>query len=202
MQPTLGYSFLTEEAAMFRRLTIFVFLFAIAISPSFAAFQAAPIDRGGPDTLAAPKVLAAAEAAKILPDAVFFRGQSAAIQARNSGGVRFAKDALFLVALVDTSGYSSSVQEKYQAYLITETPIEIGGHRLEPGAYGCGFIAGENFIVMDIGGNDLFTVRSPKDAELRRPTPLQVLSSSTGEGYRLYVGRNYVTVAQAAHRKD
>ncbi len=85
------------------------------------------------------KVLSASEAAKFLPNVVFFRGQSAPIQARNSGGVQFAKDALLLISLVDTAGYSSSVQERYQAYLITETAIDIEGHRLEPGAYGCGF---------------------------------------------------------------
>jgi hypothetical protein len=187
---------------MFRRLIFSIFLFAIAAPSSYAGLQAAPSDKTGSDASSAPKVLTAAEATKILPDAVFFRGQSAAVQARNSGGVRFAKDALFLVTLVDTSGYSSSVQEKYQAYLITETPIEIEGHRLEPGAYGCGFIAGETFIVMDIGAHDLFTVHYAKDENLHRPTPLQVLPSPAGSGYRLYVGRNYVTIAQAGSRKN
>ena len=81
--------------------------------------------------------MTAPEAAKSLPSTVFFRGQSAPIQARNSSGVQFTKDSLLLVTLVDTAGYSSSVQQKYQAYLITESPMEIEGHRLEPGAYGC-----------------------------------------------------------------
>jgi hypothetical protein len=187
---------------MFRRLILSIFLFAIAAPSSYAGLQVAPSDKSGSDTSSAPRVLTAAEATKILPDAVFFRGQSAAVQARNSGGIRFAKDAFFLAALVDTSGYSSSVQEKYQAYLITETPIEIEGHRLEPGAYGCGFIASETFIVMDIGAHDLFTVHYAKDETLRRPTPLQVLPSPAGNGYRLYVGRNYVTITPAGSRKN
>jgi hypothetical protein len=142
-------------------------------------------------------VLTAAEAVKFLPNTVFFRGQSAPIQARNSGGVQFAKDALLLITLVDTAGYSSSVQEKYQAYLITEAPIVVEGHRLDPGAYGCGFLAANTFVVMDIGGHDLFSVRSTKDADLRRPTPLQVLPSPGGVGYRLYIGRDYVNFAQS-----
>ena len=145
-----------------------------------------------------PKTLNATEAAAILPATVYFRGQSASIQARNSGGVRFSKDALFLVALVDTSGYSSSVQEKYQAYLITESAIEIGGHRLAPGAYGCGFIANDQFIVMDIGGHDLFTVKSTRDPDLHRPTPLQVLAAPAPHTYRLYAGRNFVEFALAS----
>jgi hypothetical protein len=138
-------------------------------------------------------VLTAADAAKILPPAVFFRGLSAPVQARNSGGVRFADSHLMLVTLVDTSGYSSQVQEKYQAYLITEDTIEIDGHRLAPGAYGCGFIANNTFIVQDIGAHDLFTAHSTRDADLRRPTPLQVVADSSAEGYRLYAGRSYIS---------
>jgi hypothetical protein len=146
-------------------------------------------------------VLGAVEAAKIMPLSVFFRGQSAPIQGRNSGGVRFGDKSLMLVSLVDTSGYSSQVQEKYQAYLITESAIEVDGHPLAPGAYGCGFISGDNFIVMDIGGHDLFTAHSTRDAALHRPTPLQVLvAPDSPANYRLYAGRNYVPFRLAATR--
>lgn len=104
-----------------------------------------------------------------------------------------------LVALVDTSGYSSQVQQKYQAYLITEEPIDIGGHRLAPGAYGCGFIAGDTFVVMDIGGHDLFSAKSVHDADLHRPTPLQILAAPQGNHtYRLYAGRNFVELTAPA----
>jgi len=141
--------------------------------------------------------MTAVEAAKLLPSTVFFRGQSAPIQARNSSGVQFTNESLLLVALVDTAGYSSALQEKYQAYLITESPIDIEGHRLVPGAYGCGFLA-DTFVVMDIGGHDLFTLSSAKDVNLRRPTPLQILPSTDGSGYRLYSGRSYIKFSQAA----
>ncbi len=140
-------------------------------------------------------ILNASEAGAILPPSVFFRGQSASVQARNSAGIRLSKDALLLVTMVDNSGYSSSIQQKYQAYLITESAVEIGGHRLPPGAYGCGFIAGDTFIVMDIGGHDLFTAKSTRDTELRRPTPLQILQAPTAGRYRLYAGRNFVELS-------
>jgi len=182
---------------MLQKTVSAIFLLTIVVPTLYAASQSNYPDKSGPGSIIGTKVLTAQEAAKILPDAVFFRGQSAPIQARNSGGVQFAKDAFFLVTLVDTAGYSSSVQEKYQAYLITETPIDIGGHRLEPGAYGCGFLAADAFVVMDIGGHNLFSVPSAKDADLRRPTPLQVLPSPGGAGYRLYIGRDYVSFAQA-----
>ncbi len=145
---------------------------------------------------ASSPILSATEAGRILPSSVFFQGQSATVQARNSSGIRFGKESFLLVTLVDTSGYSTSIQQKYQAYLITQEPIEIGGHRLAPGAYGCGFIAGSKFVVMDIGAHDLFTVSSMHDAALRRPTPLQILPS--GNHYRLYEGRSYVELVAPA----
>lgn len=174
-----------------------ILLFSLAILSIHGASPA--VSRYKSDSAAAnePRALTASEAAKFLPSTVFFRGQSAPIQARNSSGVQFNKDALLLVTLVDTAGYSSSVQEKYQAYLITEASIDIEGHRLPPGAYGCGFVAGNTFVVMDIGGHDLFSTHSTKDATLHRPTPLQVLPAPNGTGYRLYVGRDYVVFVQS-----
>ena len=147
---------------MLRKLLCSILLFTLAI---FSTYRASPaVGRYQSDSATAnePRALTASEAAKLLPATVFFRGQSAPIQARNSSGVQFNKNALLLVTLVDTAGYSSSVQEKYQAYLITEASLDIEGHRLPPGAYGCGFIAGNTFVVMDIGGHDLFSIHSTK----------------------------------------
>jgi hypothetical protein len=143
-------------------------------------------------------LLGPADVANILPASVFFRGQSAPVQNRNSGGVRFEDKSLTLVSLVDNSGYSSQIQEKYQAYLITESALDIDGHRLAPGAYGCGFLNDSSFVVMDIGGHDLFTAHAIHDGELHRPTPLQVMAAPNGQGrYRLYAGRNFVNFGLA-----
>jgi hypothetical protein len=188
---------MAKRPIMLRKLLHSVLLLALATPPFYATSQAPSSDKNGPAPAAEPKVMTAVEAAKLLPNTVFFRGQSAPIQARNSSGVQFTKNSLLLVTLVDTAGYSSALQEKYQAYLITESSIDIEGHRLVPGAYGCGFLA-DNFVIMDIGGHDLFTVSSAKDAELRRPTPLQILPSTDGSGYRLYSGRNYIKFSQTA----
>lgn len=129
---------------------------------------------------------------KLFPETVFFRGQSAPVQMRNTGGVRFADDLFVLMGLVDNSGYSTSIRAKYQAYLITEVPLEIGGQSLKPGAYGFGFIDGPKFIALDLGANDLFTVASHRDTEIKRPMPLQILPSPTAGAYRLYNGRDFV----------
>jgi hypothetical protein len=138
--------------------------------------------------------LSAAEATKLLPASVYFKGQSATTQLRNSGGVKFADGFFVLATLVDTSGYSSDVQQKYQAYFITEIPIKIEGHELAAGIYGVGFVGGDKFVVLDVGAHDLFTVSSHTDAELKRPMPLKVTAEK--DGFRLFEGRRYVTFAR------
>ena len=129
---------------------------------------------------------------KLFPERVFFRGQTAPVQARNTGGVRFADDFYVLAGMVDNSGYSTGIREKYQAYLINEVTLEIGGQTLKPGAYGFGFLDGGKFLLMDLGGNDLLSATSQRDAEMKRPVPLQVVAASPAGTYRLYAGRNYV----------
>ena len=138
-------------------------------------------------------VLTAAEVGmKLLPEKVFFRGQVATVQDRNTGGVRYADGFLVLAGLVDSSGYSTGLKEKYQGYLINEVPVEIGGQTLKPGAYGIGFLEGNKFVVMDIGASDVLQAGSTKDTEMKRPVPLQFTSSSGSGNYRLYHGREYV----------
>ncbi len=159
-----------------------------------AVAMAAGLSAGAVAQAAGGTVLTAAETTKLLPASVWFKGQSATTQLRNSGGVKFADGMFVLATLVDTSGYSSDVQEKYQAYFITEVPIKIEGHELAAGIYGVGFIAGDKFNVLDVGGHELFTVSSHKDAALKRPMPLKVTAAEGG--FRLYVGRNYVGFAK------
>lgn len=132
---------------------------------------------------------------KIFPEQVFFRGQVAPVQMRNTGGVHFSDDAYVLAGLVDSSGYSTAIRQKYQAYFITEVGLEVGGQKLSPGAYGVGFVTGDKFIVMDLGAHDLFQVDVSKDAEMKRPVPMQIAGS--GGKYRLYSGRNYVEFGRA-----
>ena len=149
-------------------------------------------------TVSTATILNAVDAQKIFPASVFFKGQTAPTQARNSGGLRLADQKLVLVALVDNSGYSSQDQGRYQAYLITEVSLDIDGHRLAPGAYGCGFTSDDIFPVMDVGGHELFLAHSKRDAEIRRPMPLQIQASGESGLYRLYSGRNFVTFRVAA----
>jgi hypothetical protein len=136
-------------------------------------------------------ILHASEAQKLLPDAVYYAGKSANTQLRNSAGIHFADQSYVLAVLVDTSGYSSTVQEKYQGYLLTEVPLVFGDHTLVPGAYGVGFV-GDHFGVMDIGNHDLLQAHATRDDRMPRPMPLEILDGASPGMYRLCFGRNCV----------
>jgi hypothetical protein len=128
---------------------------------------------------------------KVVPGSFFFAGQTAQVQIRNSVGLKNVTGKLVLAGLVDTSGYSTSIQEKYQGFLIAETKLSLDGTTLDPGAYGFGFKDGK-FILMNIAGTDLLSVASQNDEQLKRPVPLKL--EKAGEAYRLYAGRKYVVV--------
>jgi len=139
-------------------------------------------------------VLKPAELQKLLPATVFYRGQTAPTELRNSGGVKLADGFYVLAALVDTSGYTTGVQAKYQACLITEVPIKVGGQALAAGAYGVG-IVGDKLVVTDLGAHDVIGVATSDDAGLKRPMPLQVVADAAG-GFRLYIQRKYVILSR------
>ena len=141
-----------------------------------------------------PGLLTPDEVKKALPESVFFRGEKAPVQLRNAAGARFADGKLLLITLVDNSGYSTAIQEKYQGYLINEVKLTIGDRDLPPGAYGCGVVNGK-FLVMDVAANEVFSVDAPPDAQLKRPRPLML--SADGDGYQLHLGRNMVRIAAA-----
>ena len=109
---------------------------------------------------------------------------------RNTGGVHFTDDYYVLAGMVDNSGYSTGIREKYQAYLLSEVTLEMGGKALKPGAYGIGFPEGGEFVVMDLAANDVLVTASGRDAEMKRPVPLQIVA--TAAAYRLYIGRDFV----------
>src|SRR6266403_1109324 len=109
----------------------------------------------------------------------------------------FPERVYVLAGMVDSSGYSTAIKEKYQAYLLNEVTLEIAGQTLKPGAYGIGFLTGGKFVVMDLGANDVLQAASQHDAEMKRPVPLQVLASATAGSYRLYIGRDYVEFRRA-----
>jgi hypothetical protein len=160
------------------RVSVFVVL-AVATSAALAQ----PASR---------HVLSREELNKVVPSEFFFRGQKAPVQLRNAVGFQLADAKMMLAALVDASGYSTAIQQKYQGMLITETKINIAGSDLAPGQYGFGFTADGQFVVMDVANNDLFSTSSQTDQEIKRPVPMKLIED--GDGYKLYEGRKWVSI--------
>ena len=136
-------------------------------------------------------VLSADDLKIVVPTTYFFRGQSAPVQLRNSAGFSGADGKLVLAGLVDTSGYASDVQAKYQGFLITEVKLSIEGTELAPGEYGFGFTA-DKFVITDVGANEVLSVSFQTDSELKRPVPLKITEDNGS--YRLYAGKKWVAI--------
>jgi hypothetical protein len=136
-------------------------------------------------------ILSGDDVKKVAPSTFFYRGQSASTQLRNCAGIRTGEKKYVLAGLVDTSGYASSVAQKYQGFFITEVKVKIEGSELAPGEYGFGFTA-DKFVVTDAGANDILSASFKTDDGLKRPVPLKI--AQDGNAYRLYAGRKYVTI--------
>jgi hypothetical protein len=140
---------------------------------------------------ASQHLLSADELKKSIPTEFFFRGQKAPTQVRNSGGFQMADGKMTLFSLVDASGYSTAVQQKYQGLLISESKLNIGGSELAAGQYGFGFTT-DKIVVMNVANEDVLSVAFQTDDGLKRPVPLKLVED--GGAYKLYAGRKWVPV--------
>ena len=141
------------------RLRILLSLLTLAFAPASVWAQAGD----------APVIFAGAQLARIMPPGFYFEGQSAPTQMRNSAAARFGAKQHVIAGMVDTSGYSADVRSRYEGFLIIDTPMKVGGQELVTGAYGFGFTEGNKFTVSDVGGNQIFSVETEPDRNLRRP---------------------------------
>jgi len=141
---------------------------------------------------ASKHLLSGDELKKVVPTEYFYRGQKAPVQLRNAIGWQGADGKMFLAALVDNSGYSTAIQQKYQGLLITEIKVSIGGSELAPGQYGFGFTAEGKFMVMNVANEDVLSVPFDTDSGLKRAVPLKLVED--GGGFKLYAGKKWVGI--------
>ena len=141
-----------------------------------------------------PRILEGADLERVVPQSFYFEGQSGPTQMRNAAAAQLGPRRFVLAALVDTSGYASDVQAKYQGFIVTDSPVTIGGSRLPTGAYGFGFTSDGWLNVMDVGGRRVLSVRARTDDRLQRPRPLMMTDARNG--VRLYAGRSFVVISR------
>lgn len=138
-------------------------------------------------------VLTGSDLSKVVPPGFYFQGLTAPTQMRNSAAARFGTNRYVIAGMVDTSGYAADIRARYEGFLITDSPITINGSELGIGAYGFGFSNDGKLNVLDLAGNEVLSVSTTKDNGMRRPRPLMM--SKSGNGLRLYSGKDYAVIA-------
>ena len=136
---------------------------------------------------------------KIIPRDFVLEENSIPTEKRNSTLVRTPSGARLVAGLLDTSGYSSQVQEKYLGMLIAEGNVEVCGHQVAVGSYGFGLAKAEDtaggrpskFFLYNQAGNKVAECAAEWDDHLKNPRPLQVVASGSGTA-RLYLGRTWI----------
>ncbi len=117
------------------------------------------------------------------------------VEKRNAVLIKTPPGSRLLFALLDTSGYSSQVQQKYIGMIIAEGKVEMCGHQFGTGSYGFGLTkpilpgpGPAEFRFYDQAGIHLASCAATRDDKLQQARPLQVLWSGRAQA-RLYVGR-------------
>jgi hypothetical protein len=134
-----------------------------------------------------------------VPRDFFLEGNAIPTEKRNAALVITPSGARMVLALIDTSGYSSQVQEKYIGMLITEGSVEVCGNPVAIGSYGFGLAkaAGASkgqeskFILYNQAGHKVTECSTMWDAGIQHPRPLRVVVNDNGSA-RLYLGRSWV----------
>src|SRR5262245_6854685 len=133
-------------------------------------------------------VLAGAELTRIVPPGFYFQGLSAATQMRNAAAARLGERRYVIAGLVETSGYAADVRAKYEGFFITDSPITLNGSDLGVGAYGFGFSDEGKMHILDLAGNQVLSISTTKDTELKRPRPLMMTKAA--DVLRFYSGKD------------
>ena len=138
-------------------------------------------------------VLVGADLLRVVPPGFYFQGLTAPTQMRNSAAARFGTKRYVIAGMVDTSGYAADIRARYEGFLITDSPITINGSDLGVGAYGFGFSNDGKLNILDLSGNEILSVTTTKDNQLRRPRPLMM--TKVRNDIRLYSGKDYAVIS-------
>lgn len=133
-----------------------------------------------------------------LPKDFYLEGNAIPTQKRNAALLKTGEGARVLFALIDTTGYSSQIQQKYIGMIITEASVSVCGESLDVGSYGFGLQKPDassdedaDFFVYDQAGTKVMECVAEKDSEVKQPKPLQVMLGA-GQPAKLYLGRYWL----------
>jgi hypothetical protein len=137
---------------------------------------------------------------KVVPKDFVLEENAIPTEKRNSVLALTPSGGRLITGLLDTSGYSSQVQEKYMGMLIAEGSLTVCGHEVGTGSYGFGLArsaAGaqghaSKFMLYNQAGKKVAECTANWDAKIKSPRPLQIIVG--GATARLYLGRTWVVL--------
>lgn len=166
------------------------FTAGILLTFVFLATGSKPVRAQGRFELVAGKAFASA-----VPKDFYLEGNAIPTEKRNAALLKNPAGARVVLALIDTSGYSSQIREKYIGMIIAEGKVSVCGNPLSVGSYGFGLdrpspSANENvkFNLYNQAGEKIAECSAKKDLQLQQPRPLQIILSKD-KAARLYLGR-------------
>jgi hypothetical protein len=133
-----------------------------------------------------------------IPNDFYLEGNRIPVEKRNAVLLKTPGGARLVFALIDTTGYSSQIKQKYMGMVITEGSVSVCSVPLSVGSYGFGLekpattSSGEaKFFLYNQAGEKLGDCAAKKDSAVKQPKPLNVVLSKEA-GARLYLGRYFL----------
>jgi hypothetical protein len=132
---------------------------------------------------------------RAVPTDFYLVGEHIPVEARNAAVLKTEKGARVVVALIDTTGYTSQIRQKYIGMLISETKLSVCSISIGVGSYGFGLDrpaatsnADAKFMLYNQAGEKLGECAAKKDNTVKQPKPLSVVTTK-GEPAKLYLGK-------------
>jgi hypothetical protein len=132
-----------------------------------------------------------------MPTSFYLEGNSIPVDKLHAALLKTPAGARLVLAKIDTTGYSSQIQQKYVGMIITEGKVSVCSVTLSVGSYGFGLekpaTSSEpaKFYVYNQAGEKVGECAAKKDNTLKQPKPLNIVLSKEA-GARLYLGRYFV----------
>jgi len=133
-----------------------------------------------------------------IPNDFYLEGNRIPVEKRNAVLLKAPGGARMVLALIDTTGYSSQIQQKYIGMVITEGNVSVCSVPLTVGSYGFGLekpaahaAGATKFFLYNQAGEKVGDCETKRDRAVKQPKPLNVVLSKEG-GARLYLGRDFL----------
>ena len=133
-----------------------------------------------------------------IPKDFYLEGNRIPVEERNAVLLKTPAGARLVLALIDTTGYSAQIKQKYIGMVITEGAVSVCSVPLTVGSYGFGLekpaaTSSEDakFFLYNQAGQTVGPCGAKKDSALKQPKPLNIVLSKEG-GARLYLNRYFL----------